>query len=65
MHPAGRVPAEQRLRGVRRNRLRQTDFVETVADAFDSYEVFVDSKKLTNCRVSFAAAIHFAGLETL
>jgi hypothetical protein len=36
-----------------------------VAEAFDSYEVFVDSKKLTSCRVSLAAAIHFAGFDTL
>jgi hypothetical protein len=35
------------------------------AEAFDSYEVLVDSKKLTSCSVSFAAAIHFAGLVTL
>jgi hypothetical protein len=30
-----------------------------------SYEVFVDSKKLTSWRVSFAVAIHFAGFDTL
>src|SRR5450830_1269115 len=40
-------------------------FALTVAFAFDSYEVFVDSKKLTSCSVSFAAAIHLAGFDTL
>jgi len=33
--------------------------------ALTSYDVFVDSKKLTSCRVSFAVAIHFAGFDTL
>lgn len=37
----------------------------TIAEALDSYEVLVDSKKLTSCSVSLAAAIHLAGLETL
>jgi hypothetical protein len=27
--------------------------------------VFVDSKKFTNCKVSFAVAIHLAGFDTL
>ncbi|MCU1598758.1 MAG: hypothetical protein JWQ47_2497, partial [Glaciihabitans sp.] len=40
-------------------------FAPDVADAFDSYDVFVDSKKFTSWRVSFAAAIHFAGFDTL
>ena len=35
------------------------------AFAFDSYDVFVDSKKLTSSSVSFAVAIHFAGFDTL
>jgi len=35
------------------------------AEAFDSYDVFVDSKKFTSCRVSFAVAIHLAGFVTL
>jgi hypothetical protein len=38
---------------------------EEVALAFDSYDVFVDSKKFTSWRVSLAAAIHFAGFATL
>jgi hypothetical protein len=33
--------------------------------ALTSYEVLVDSKKFTNCKVSFAVAIHLAGFETL
>lgn len=33
--------------------------------ALTSYDVFVDSKKLTSCRVSLAVAIHLAGFDTL
>ena len=40
-------------------------FVPTVALAFASYEVFVDSKKFTSSSVSLAVAIHFAGFDTL
>ena len=40
-------------------------FAFVVADAFDSYDVFVDSKKFTSWRVSLAAAIHLAGFDTL
>jgi hypothetical protein len=43
----------------------QCYFDATVADALDSYDVLVDSKKFTSCRVSFAVAIHLAGLVTL
>jgi hypothetical protein len=56
--PLGTTSGQQRLRG-------DYAFALLVADAFDSYDVFVDSKKFTSCRVSFAAAIHFAGFETL
>src|SRR3954471_19376793 len=35
------------------------------AFALDSYDVFVDSKKFTSSRVSFAVAIHLAGFATL
>src|SRR5690606_18970197 len=40
-------------------------FAAGVAFAFVSYEVFVDSKKLTSSSVSLAVAIHLAGFDTL
>jgi hypothetical protein len=49
----------------RHHRAERRQCEETAAFAFDSYDVFVDSKKLTSCSVSFAVAIHFAGFDTL
>ena len=43
--------------------VQTVDYAEVLA--LTSYEVFVDSKKLTSWRVSFAVAIHFAGFDTL